>query len=243
MKIAVMNFSGNVGKTVVAQHLLAPRMGCNVVSVESVNDDANADIRVRASHFLDIYELLADEGSIVLDVGASNAEEFVYRMVKQEGSHNMVDYFLIPVVPDAKQMKDTLVTIHRLSDLEIPKEKIKVVFNRVNPNEKIEAAFEPVVNYLMGTHRAEWSPEAAIIDNEVYSMMRLDPDLARMSIAELAAEDVNAWQSKFIAAKKAGDMIGKRKALNIMAGVGLANTAKKNLDAVYAALDFNAVKQ
>ena len=45
MKLAVINFSGNVGKTTVARHLLAPRIpGCQVVSVESINaDDGAAD--------------------------------------------------------------------------------------------------------------------------------------------------------------------------------------------------------
>ena len=38
MKIAVINFSGNVGKTTVTHHLLAPRIpGTEVIAVESVN--------------------------------------------------------------------------------------------------------------------------------------------------------------------------------------------------------------
>lgn len=40
MKIAVINFSGNVGKTTVARHLLLPRIqGAELISVESVNAD------------------------------------------------------------------------------------------------------------------------------------------------------------------------------------------------------------
>lgn len=38
MKLAVLNFSGNVGKSTVARHLLAPRIpGCPLVAVESIN--------------------------------------------------------------------------------------------------------------------------------------------------------------------------------------------------------------
>ena len=38
MKLAVINFSGNVGKSTVARHLLAPRIpGCQFVAVESIN--------------------------------------------------------------------------------------------------------------------------------------------------------------------------------------------------------------
>jgi len=44
MKIAVINFSGNVGKTTVAGHLLKPRMGdAPIFSIESLNVDAAAD--------------------------------------------------------------------------------------------------------------------------------------------------------------------------------------------------------
>ena len=43
MKIAIMNFSGNVGKTTVAAHLLKPRIPQAVVySVESINTGADA---------------------------------------------------------------------------------------------------------------------------------------------------------------------------------------------------------
>ena len=44
MKVAVMNFSGNVGKTTVAGHLLKPRMGdAQIFSIESINSGADAD--------------------------------------------------------------------------------------------------------------------------------------------------------------------------------------------------------
>ena len=41
MKIAIANFSGNVGKTTIARHLLAPRLNdAPLISVESANSDA-----------------------------------------------------------------------------------------------------------------------------------------------------------------------------------------------------------
>ena len=40
MKIAVINFSGNVGKSTVARHLLLPRIaGAELIAVESINSD------------------------------------------------------------------------------------------------------------------------------------------------------------------------------------------------------------
>ena len=43
MKICVLNFSGNVGKSTVAAHLLQPRLNAQVFSVESLNVDASSD--------------------------------------------------------------------------------------------------------------------------------------------------------------------------------------------------------
>jgi hypothetical protein len=40
MKVAAINCSGNVGKTTVARHLLAPRIeGAEVIAIESTNAD------------------------------------------------------------------------------------------------------------------------------------------------------------------------------------------------------------
>ena len=81
-RIAVLNFSGNVGKTVVASHLLKPRMpGAKVFSIESINTGADTDgievekMRGKAFGALADELLLAD--SAIIDVGASNVEDFL----------------------------------------------------------------------------------------------------------------------------------------------------------------------
>jgi hypothetical protein len=43
MRICVINFSGNVGKTLVAAQLLQPRLNAAVISIESINADASND--------------------------------------------------------------------------------------------------------------------------------------------------------------------------------------------------------
>ena len=59
MKIAVINFSGNVGKTTVARHLLAPRIaGAELIAVESINADDGQNQAVRGSQFGALQEYL-----------------------------------------------------------------------------------------------------------------------------------------------------------------------------------------
>ena len=59
MKVAVINFSGNVGKTTVARHLLAPRIaGAELIAVESINADDGQTQAVRGSQFGELQEYL-----------------------------------------------------------------------------------------------------------------------------------------------------------------------------------------
>jgi hypothetical protein len=81
MKLAVINFSGNVGKTTVARHLLAPRIpGCQVVSVESINADDGEPLTIRGRQFAQLQEYLQTVTNVVVDVGASNVEDLLALM-------------------------------------------------------------------------------------------------------------------------------------------------------------------
>src|SRR5690606_15012350 len=75
MKVAILNYSGSVGKTVTASHLLAPRMhGAQIFAIESTNEtagDLGLDIdMLRGEQFGKLFrDLLAIDDAIV-DVGA-----------------------------------------------------------------------------------------------------------------------------------------------------------------------------
>jgi len=77
MKVAVMNFSGNVGKTTVAGHLLKPRMGnAPIFSIESINAGADADglevEKMKGKKFGELVDEIMPLDSAIIDVGASN---------------------------------------------------------------------------------------------------------------------------------------------------------------------------
>ena len=68
MKIAVINFSGNVGKTTVARHLLLPRIeGAELITVESINaDDGHGQLlsqTLRGRQFGELQEYLQTRSS------------------------------------------------------------------------------------------------------------------------------------------------------------------------------------
>ncbi|AME27473.1 StbB family protein [Burkholderia sp. PAMC 26561] len=136
MNIAVINFSGNVGKSTIARHLLAPRVrDAKVIAVESINADDGAqetDEKFRGRQFSELQARLLSGDNVVVDVGASNVESFVALMSEYDGSHDDFDLFVVPVVSAEKQQRDTVATLLNLANMGIAREKIVVVFNQVD---------------------------------------------------------------------------------------------------------------
>lgn len=172
MKIAVINFSGNVGKSVIAHHLLAPRIPKSVIlAVESINSnqEGEADAQVRGREFAILQETLMIEEAAIVDVGASNVEEFTTRLMQFRGSHETFDLFVIPVTPSQKAITDTVQTVAFLSALGIPRSKLRVILNMVNPTESIENTFAGLAK---SEGRAVVDFKAAIHENELFARLR-----------------------------------------------------------------------
>ena len=169
-KIAVVNFSGNVGKSTLARHLLAPMMGdCAVVSVESINADAASDKLMTGSEFGQLQEDMLAQDKVIVDVGSSNIEEFLKLMRRYEGSHEDFDLYVVPCVPALKQQKDTIECILELSKLGIPKEKIRIVFNQMPDLGKPEAVFDSLLLFAATTRKALANPDWVIYESELFA--------------------------------------------------------------------------
>lgn len=173
MKVAVINFSGNVGKTTVARHLLSPRLkNAEVISVESINSDGTEDDAIRGKQFGDLLNALALIDNAVIDIGASNVEDFLGRMKQYRGSHEDIDFFVVPTVPARKQQRDTIGTISELTEMGIPAEKILLVMNQVEPEDEVTDVFEGIFAF----HKAQQSfmlrPNAVIRVNDLYAKLR-----------------------------------------------------------------------
>ncbi|EIJ6113774.1 plasmid stability protein StbB [Salmonella enterica] len=229
MKVAVINFSGNVGKSTVAQHLLLPRMpGAEFVAVESINADEGDGEVVRGKQFGQLQEQLLMIDKAVIDIGASNVEDFVKLMQRYRGSHEDFDYFVVPAVKESKQIKDTIATISALSAMGIPAKKIRLVFNKLDSDETVEEAFYPLFAYHDDTKTFTLKPKAAIEFSELYHKLRSH----KVSIADLLADETD-YKAKLREAKDGDE---KAHAAAMISMRRLAHSAKENLDAVYAAI-------
>lgn len=233
MKIAVINFSGNVGKTTVARHLLLPRIqGAELISVESVNADEGTAQALRGRQFAELQEYLQTVDSAVVDIGASNVDELLVLMHSYRGSHEDFDCFVVPTVPPLKQQQDTIATLIELSRLGVPPSRLKVLFNMIEAGRSVEQTFYLLLAYLAQHPLAVPNTACRLGANEIYARIRgLKSDLATL------ARDSTDYKALIA---KAGDATERLALAQKLATRRLASGVVLELDACFAALDLEA---
>lgn len=230
MKLAVINFSGNVGKSTVARHLLAPRIpGCPVVAVESINADDGQPVTIRGRQFAQLQEFLQSVDNVVVDIGASNVEELLKLMQRYRDSQADFDGFVVPTVPARKQQQDTAATLAELARIGVAPARLRLLFNQVEDDSPIERTFETLLAYCASSGVAQPRPGACLSFNEVYALVRG----TGLSLAELAADGTD-YKAQIAQADSQSDKLVLAQRLAIQR---LARGVVPELDACFAALD------
>lgn len=198
--IAVTSFSGNVGKTLICDNILLPRMPeATRINIESINAGADSGIKLRGEQFGKIQDMILDGGDLVLDVGASNIEALMDAMAEYDGSHEDIDRFVVPVTPETKQQIDSINTVRALVDLGVDASRIRMVFNRVPKRQTVEDAFPAIFGFHAKTGAFTLHPAAAIAESEAFDLLKaLNRSLIDMATdtrdyrADLASADDHA---------------------------------------------------
>lgn len=229
MKVAVINFSGNVGKSTVARHLLAPRLNnAEVIPVESINSDGTDETAIRGKQFGELQEYLQTLDDAVIDIGASNVEDFVKLMKQYKGSHEDFDFFVVPTVPATKQQRDTISTVEALANLGVPAKKIRLLFNMVDLEESPERIFSGLFEYQHESKSFTLKPEAVIHVNDIYGKLKG----SKTGIREILADETD-YKERIKTAKDADEKLHFAQMLSIKR---LAAGVSEELDAVFKAL-------
>lgn len=230
MKIAVISFSGNVGKTTIARHLLAPRIaGVKVVSIESINaGDAAQDV-IRGRQFAALQEYLQVADSVVVDIGASNVEDLLTLMSRYRGSHEDFDDFVVPTVPATKQQQDTIATLVALARLGVPRDAVRLVFNMLEDDSDLEHDFKPLLAFLEKSPLAPLSLDCRLNFNEIFGLVNgTGVDLASL------ASDTTDYKGLIAATPDSDERLALARRLALRR---LACGVVPALDACFAALD------
>jgi len=233
-KVAVLNYTGTVGKTTIAAHLLSPRMNdAPVFAIETVNETAEGlglDVeKIRGEKFRDLFKKLLTLDDAIIDVGASNVEAFLDGMVKFEDSHLEFDVFLVPVTSGTKEQKESISMIATLSDCGIPADKIRVLFNRVEGD--VAEEFVPLLNYVKKEKNAIAHAEAAIFENELFDLL----SVKKLSIGGVLSDDTD-YKAKLRELGPDGDAKLKAHYSDLHVIKALAKSVNRNLDTVFSAL-------
>lgn len=233
MKIAVVNFSGNVGKTTIARHLIAPRLGADtrIISVESINSDGAEDSTIRGKEFGDLQEaMMVSNQNIVVDVGASNIESFLKLMEQYEGSHEDFDFFVVPTVAKKKQLRDTISTVEELAEIGIPAKKIRLLLNNVDRDDNLQSSFGSLAKYHAdGGKKFVMNWDAVVYQNELFARIEDAQNSGETLTIDQILEDPTDWKALNEAATETEDKLKysrrvslKRLATGVFAGLDSA---------------------
>ncbi len=230
MKIVIMSFSGNVGKTTIASHLLKTRMpNTPIFSIESINSGADAngiDVeKMKGKKFGELVDTIMLLESAIIDVGASNVEDFLKLMQQYDGSHQEFDCFIVPVVKEKKVQADTVNTIRALQKIGVEKKKIRIVFNKVDIDDSISEEFAAIFGLAESEKSFIVKKEAVIYANEVFERLKT----IGKSLGEINADETD-YRSKL---RETSNEDEKDYCIQMVALKRLATTANKNLDDVF----------
>jgi CO dehydrogenase nickel-insertion accessory protein CooC1 len=234
MKVAILNYTGGVGKTTLAAHLLSPRMNnAPVLAIETINQtakDLGIDTQqMSGDQFRQLLKTLILANDVIVDIGASNIEAFLNGMVKFEDSQFEFDCFLVPVTSGSKEQKETIAMVQVLSDFGIPPEKIRIVFNRVGVD--VDDEFLPLINFVRREQKCTINNDAAIFENELFDLL----NIKKMSIAQVLADETD-YRMKAREAQAAADTKLATHCTEMHILKSLSKSVNRNLDTVYNAL-------
>ena len=233
LKIVVISFSGNMGKTTLSANLLSPRMAdAQIFSVESLNVDSSADgldvEKVRGKQYNDLMTILMQRDAAIIDVGASNVEEFLKQMQQYSGSHEEFDYFLVPTIKEKKQQADTVNTLRALAALGIPKNKIRLVFNKVDSDDSVLDDFASLFGLAELEKGFVINEKAIVYSSPLYDQMKT----VGKSLADITSDDTD-YRARMRVTESQEE---KEHCINMVAMKRLSVNANKNLDDVFKAL-------
>ncbi|MGG6325198.1 StbB family protein [Vibrio cholerae] len=174
LKIAIMNNSGNVGKSMICDNLLRTRIpNADVVKIETINSDGTMDATVAAKNIKQVFDRIDESDISLIDVGASNIETFMDNLVKLNGAHEDIDFYIIPTTPRPKQQVDTIKTIERLLDMGVDADNIRVIFNFYDPDVSVKelypVIFESDLVKELGLNKIQ--NQFTITENPVFDML------------------------------------------------------------------------
>jgi hypothetical protein len=232
MKVAILNHSGNTGKTTTTRHVFHPRVpDAELIAIESINTDdsgmANSDA-LRGREFGEVYARVIAAEAAIVDIGSSNIEDVFEYMGEYHGSEDLFDYYVVPVTPERKQQQDTWATIEALADRGISADRIRILFNRADRKKDLAVEFEALFRYYEAERKFTLDRRAVIYETGVFASAAE----AGLTVDELAG-NLDIYKERLTGA---ADRESKTRFGHLIADAARATGVKRELDAAFEAL-------
>lgn len=241
-RIGVINYSGNIGKSLASDCLLRLHMIFQAHYVVSNQDTYNPSysdkIIVSSESFNDVLKDLDNLNSAIVDISAHGTGQVIDIMRSHGNSHSVLDYFLIPVVKNRKESEDSLKAINHLLELGFSSNSIKILFNHVNSLENINDEFAYFLSQL-DELEIPYDVNAAIPSSSFYPMLtKLDMSLSDLlSIPITEVKDRQNYLRTKNSTERTQEEYEEMKALaTLHTAWRHAQTVSKNLTNVYSCL-------
>ncbi len=179
MKLAVISYTGKIGKSTLCNTLAFPRMpGATVVRLETINDSglsgADNETKMKGRDLGKLELELAKTDDAIIDVGASNVEAFILALNSQYEAHLAMDYFLVPIKANVHaqvEMGEAVKTLKALSAMGIEAERIKVVFNMLPHDADVHEECKVIFNMHKKEPIFTLNPDAVIHESDAFSSL------------------------------------------------------------------------
>lgn len=232
MKVIVLSYTDNVGKTTLSCHMLSSRMGNPPIFSLKSNHETKEKLDWTNVSFQEFYgseyqklfvEILMQENAII-DVGASMITSFLNYIVKFKGLYTEFDYFIIPITSGDNEQILTIKMIRTLEKIGIEPIKIRLIFNKVisDVNKEFGIFFNATEEIKTKVNR-----KAAIFENELFDLLAIH----KLSLFELI-DDKNNYKLLLQKNRDADEKI-KIEWVKKLSMMLLLSGLKINLDYVY----------
>lgn len=174
MKVAIVSLSGSIGKTSLAAQMFYSRLGNpTVFAVETINETVSwyglPCEEFSGDQFDELIARILRTNNALIDTGASNIESFVKHLVRHDGAHEEIDFFIVPVPFDAKEQSEAVKTTELLRGLGVPNNKVRVLFNSVKDN--VEKEFKVFLSEIRKHGYVEPNLRAVVFYNRLLNWL------------------------------------------------------------------------
>lgn len=181
MKKAYLGITGKGGKSSLVNALEFPRMpGSTIIRLETINDSGisgcNNEILLKGRDLGKLETELAKVEDAIVDVGASNIEAFLLALNSQFESHQVIDYFVVPVLARASaqiEMGEAISTLIALTKMGIEPERIKVIFNRLPKDSTVAEECRPLIAFHKKSSTFSLDLDAFVYETEAFASLGL----------------------------------------------------------------------